>query len=390
MRILHFCMQAPFTEGYSYQDNLLTEYQHKHGHDVRIVTTTKTRGHDGKYQYTVPCKKQMDNGVELVRLDVRSRLRNAAGLYRGMMRQMKDYQPDLIFIHGLCSFIPSAAVRYKKRFAPAVRIVADNHQDAGTTRTDDLLSAGLMFLHRLNWKRRIRHVDKVYGTTSWRVTYAHEHYGIPYEKLDVLIMGVDADRLPSDKAGARSRLRAELSIPQQTFVWITGGKLDGQKHILEAMRAFSQIKTADAIFLVFGSVSEEIRRDFDDLLQSDDRIRYTGYLDSQIIHRYLISADFGIFPGRHSVLWEEAIGCGLPCLFRRYEERDHTEVCGNCICTDSPDTESIRRVMERLLRDGDYYRGLKQNAEKAARQFSYHTIAEKSVEVCKEEHHVRS
>lgn len=384
MRILHFCMQAPFTEGYSYQDNLLTEYQHKHGHDVRIVTTTKTRGADGRYRYTVPCRTRLDNGVELIRIEVKSRIRNAVGIYPGILREMKDYHPDLVFIHGLCSFIPAAAIKYKKAYAPSVHIVADNHQDEGTTRFDDLLSSGLLFLHKQGWKRWIREVDKVYGTTGWRMTVARQYYGIPNEKLDLLVMGIDSDRLP-DIDKTRRAYREKYRIGEDDFLFITGGKLDRKKKTIEAMKAFISINHPKAKFLVFGSLDDDIKEEFTQLCKSDNRIIYIGFIPSSEVMNLFCASDFGVFPNHHSVLWEEAIGCSLPCMFRRYEEKDHTEVCGNCVCIEDAQPETIRTVMEKVFTDKEYYLRLKKNAEKAADRFSYHTIADKSVECCYEE-----
>ena len=210
MRILHFCMQASFAENYSYQDNLLTEYQHKHGHGVRIVTTTKTRGENGKYVYSEPCKKMLNNGVELIRVTVNSKLRNAFGVYSGMLQQLKEYQPDLIFIHGLCSCIPKDAVKYKKKYNPRVHIVADNHQDAWTTSINGLYSTISFRMFRIGWRKWISSFDKVYGTTSWRVRFAREYYGIPENKLDVLIMGIDSDRLPDDRDHVRNTYRSSI------------------------------------------------------------------------------------------------------------------------------------------------------------------------------------
>ena len=41
--------------------------------------------------------------------------------------------------------------------------------------------------------------------------------------------------------------------------------------------------------------------------------------------------------------------------------------------------------MKKVLEDKEYYAQLKANAEKASNEFSYHTIAEKSVECCYED-----
>lgn len=379
MRILHFCMQAPFTEGYSYQDNLLTEYQHKHGHDVRIVTTTKTRGADGRYRYTVPCRTRLDNGVELIRIEVKNRIRNAVGIYPGILREMKDYHPDLVFIHGLCSFIPAAAIKYKKAYAPSVHIVADNHQDEWNTDLNDKKTVFITRVIKFGWRKWIAAVDKVYCTTSWRMRFARQNYRIPDQKLDVLVLGVDSDRLP-DIEDARKAYREKNKIGEDDFLFITGGKLDRKKRILESMKAFIRINHSKAKFLIFGSLDDDIKEEFTQLCKSDGRIIYIGFIPSAEVLKYYCASDFGVFPNSHSVLWEEAIGCSLPCLFRRYEEKDHTEVCGNCVCIEDAQPETIRTVMEKVLTDKVYYQRMKKNAEKAADRFSYHTIAEKSVE----------
>ena len=385
MRILHFCMNAPFTEHYSYQDNLLTEYQHKLGHEVRIVTTTRTRGANGNIIQTKTGYKLLDNGVELVRLPFPGKIRRLFGKYKGLIEQMIDYKPDFVFIHGLCSFVPEDVIQYKKKFNPLMHIVADNHQDEGTTKVDDFLTAYVMRIQKRKWTNWIQDVDKVYGTTSWRVSFAQKYYGIPKEKLDVLIMGIDSDRIPNKNIPWCKETREKFQISKNGFTFISGGKLDNNKKIIESIKAFSKIKNEACFFLIFGSVLDDIKAEFSTLVENDNRIRYIGYVDSDDVWKYFYASDFGLFPGRHSVLWEEAIGCGLPCLFHRYEEKDHTEVCGNCICIEQFDEDTIYRNMTKVLENKEYYAQLKANAEKASNEFSYHTIAEKSVECCYED-----
>lgn len=381
MRILHFCMHAPFTENYSYQDNLLPEYQHKHGHKVRIITTTKSRGAEGEYIYTNPEEKTLSNGVELVRLQVKSKIQNAFGIYKGANKQMDSFSPDMIFIHGLDSFLPRVAIKYKKASIKTIHIVADNHQDYWNTK--DLVSKAIVRLFRCFWLLWIKKIDKVFGTTSWRITYAHNAYGIPYEKLDLLLMGIDADKI-TDKSSIRIKYR-EKYVLDNNFVFVTGGKINKNKCTIEAMKAFTRIKDENARFMIFGSLDDDIKEMFSDLCECDKRIMYLGYIKSEEASNLFLAADFGVFPNSHSVLWEEAIGCGLPCLFHRYEEKDHTEVCGNCICIEQSDEDTIYCNMKKVLEDKEYYAQLKANAEKASNEFSYHTIAEKSVECCYED-----
>lgn len=379
MRILNICMGAPFTEGYTYQDNLLSEYQVKLGHEVTVLTTTRTRDANGHITEVAPEDKLLANGVRLVRLRAPGRLQQFLGLYRGLNQAIERLSPQFIFVHGLGSFVTQAAIRYKQKHTE-VKIVADNHQDKGTTYTDHFPFNLQLWFFRYKWHSWVHSVEKVYGTTSWRKTFARIYYGIPEEKLDTLIMGIDSDHLPIDHMLVRRAIREELGIPQDAFLFVTGGKLDHHKHTLEAMKAFGNQPGDNARFLLFGAVLPEIKEEFDTLLNNDSRMKYIGYVKSQEVHKYFLAADFGLFPGRHSVLWEEAIGCGLPCLFHKYEEHDHTEICENCIRMTSHDEKDIQAVLERVLDNKAFYEKLKRQSLLAAKEYSYHTIAKKSLE----------
>ena len=39
MKVTHICLAGPVTDGWNYQDNLLTKYQEKLGYDVSIITS---------------------------------------------------------------------------------------------------------------------------------------------------------------------------------------------------------------------------------------------------------------------------------------------------------------------------------------------------------------
>ena len=331
MKVLNICMNAPFTEKYSYQDNLLTEYQQKIGHEVTIITSTRTRDVQGKICDIDPCDKILDNGVRLIRIQSGNKIQMFWGWYPKIKELIEEVQPQMIFVHGLCSFVTSQALRYKKKANYKVKVVADNHQDEGTTKTKGFPFSLQFKVFRSLWKKWIKNVEKVYGTTSWRTEFAHIFYGIPENKLDTLIMGVDVDSLPENRQLVKADVRKELGIDESKFIFISGGKLDKNKSIIEAAKAFQKIKNSDVVFVIFGSVAEDIKEEFEKLLMIEPRIIYLGYLSSKVVHRYFIAADFGVFPGRHSVLWEEAVGCELPCAFRKYGESDHTNVCGNCL-----------------------------------------------------------
>ncbi len=384
MKIVNICIGAPFTEGYSYQDNLLSKYQSKLGHDVTVITTTRCRGEDGKEIRTEAGTKMLENGVRLIRLKCKGKLLSFIGYYPEIYKKLCEVQPDFIFIHGLASMVPHQVIRYKRKCKnKEVRVVADNHQDSFNTITNRFPFKQQLLLFLLLWKSWITYVKKVYGTTSWRKSFAREIYEIPEDKLDTLIMGIDSELLPEHPQEVRKIIRDQLQIPQDTFVFVTGGKLNSRKKILEMMEAFKQVTNPKTVFLIFGSVADEVKERFQEYIEKDARFKYVNYIPSECVKEYFIASDFGVFAGRHSVLWEEAIGCGLPCLFRKYEDVDHTEVCGNCIGMKELSVEQIREIMEKVVCDSGYYDELKQASLRAAERFSYWKIAEKSLECVK-------
>lgn len=372
-------MKSPFAEGFNYQDNLLPEYQHKLGHDVTILTGTKSRDKQGKLIDVSPVKKNLDNGVHLIRIKSGGKLRQFFGFYPNIGRIINEISPDLIFIHSLCTFVPIQAVSYKKKHRNVI-LVADTHQDYLNSKITGFPFRQTMMLWRHMWKRLVHHFSHIYGTTSWRTEFAIREYGIPRGKADTLVMGVDSARIPQDKTAIREEVRSNLGVLKHNFLFVTGGKISSRFHRMEAIRAFSQFAGSNSRLLIFGSVEDSLKNEFKELLQSDKRIIYVGFVDSKEIHRYFYASDFGLFAGAHSVLWEEAIGCALPCLFSKYEENDHVQVCGNCVQVNQNATlAAIAEVITKVETQEDFYKEIKRNADKAAPLFSYYEIARKSI-----------
>lgn len=383
MKIVNICMSAPFTEGYTYQDSMLSDYQQRLGHKVTVITGIKTRNDAGKIISTSPCETELSNGVHLIRLQAKGIgkfANNILGVYSEIEELLERLSPDFIMVHGLGTHVPAYAVSYKKKHS-TVHLVADSHQDYGITNTRNIVLQILGKYFKIRWKSWIKSYDKIYAVTSWRMNFAHEQYGIPFDKLDVLMLGIGDECINScyDNQNRR-RVREKYGIPEEAFLFVSGGKLDEKKKILQMMRAFEGIELQNAWYLIFGSVSDEIKGDFEQILRNDNRIIYTGYIPSSETNNYLAASDFGLFAGNHSVLWEQAVGCGLPCLFKKYSDFDHVNADGNCVQLTDSSTQKIREIMEKVLQEPDYYFCMKQASKEAAKSFSYTEIAKKSLE----------
>lgn len=372
-------MRATFTEGYTYQDNLLTEYQHKLGHDVIVLTTTQCRNQEGKITQVSPCDKIMSNGVRLIRIKPGSKVSQIIGYHKSIGQLIKKLKPDLIFIHGLSNLIPQQAIQYKKENEDTI-IVADNHQDTANSKTNGFPFAQLISMWRLCWKGWIKYFNHIYGTTSWRRDFAIKYFGIPPEKVEVLMMGVDSAKLPRNPIEVRHSVRTELGIRDSEMVYIHGGKMNHEKKTLQVIKAFKTLPNDNTRLILFGSISDEIKEDFCKEISENNHIIYLGYIDSSLCNRFFFASDFAVFPGLHSVLWEESTGCGLPGLFGRYSENDHINICDNCIQIDlAASVEEIAIILHKVLTDLKYFADLKIAATKAALSLSYFDIAKKSI-----------
>lgn len=380
MKVLNIAMRATFTEGYTYQDNLLTEYQHKLGHEVIILTTTQCRGADGKISSVPPCDIVMSNGVRLIRILPGNRYKQIIGYNGAIGDIIKDLKPDLIFIHGLSNLIPHQAILYKKKNKDTI-LVADNHQDSFNSKTNGFPFSQLLFIWRTCWRRWSKYFNHIYGTTSWRRDFAVEYFGIPKDKVDVLMMGADTDKFPDNPNSVRKSIRKDLGISEFDTVFIHGGKMNKNKKTIESIQAFKRLLRDNLKLILFGSISEDIKETFFDEISGISNIIYLGYINSNICHRYFYASDIALFPGLHSVLWEESVACGLPGIYGKYSENDHINICGNCVqLNQSANQLDIANAMQKLIEDKEYFNKMKLAAGEASRYFSYTDIALKSMQ----------
>ena len=115
--------------------------------------------------------------------------------------------------------------------------------------------------------------------------------------------------------------------------------------------------------------------------QFDSNIHYLGWCNAQRVMDCMLASDLACFPGTHSTLWEQAVGVGLPAIFKQWNEMTHINVNDNCIFVKGEDVDELRSVIEQML-DNDYYLLKKGKAEIAAISFLYSDIAKKAIELC--------
>lgn len=381
LNIVHIAANAPYNDYWGYQENLLPKFHRKMGHNVVMITTNKTFK-DGVIVNTDTDDYSLDDGVRIIRRKYKNfptkkitRLLSYVPVYD----ILDEIKPDYIFFHALISWSIFDVVNYAKK-NPDVFVVQDNHMDYNIgNQTKTIMNKLVREWYRCLNRKTIKYISKVYGVTPWRKQYAIDYFGIPEEKVDVLIMGADDDYLDlPNKSAIRYEMRKSLNISDKDFLVVTGGKIDRRKKIDILVEACSEMP--DIKLLIFGKSSEDMAEYFDKTINAYDNLNYVGWIDSNKVYNYFFAADLVFFPGQHSVLWEQACASKVPCVFEKWDGMEHINNGGNAFLLSPITKETIKKTI-RELKFTKKYNAMKIAAESDKTDiFRYSKIAEKSLE----------
>ncbi len=383
INILHLCLLAPYNDYWGYQDNLIPKYHRAEGHNVTVITTN-TWHCNGKIEKTEVADYLLSDGQRIIRLDYthfRPRQLSAIMKIYRIYDLLCEIKPDFIMVHGLGNLSYLQIVKYLKRVKPDCRVIADNHADyynAGGK--PNWKGKVIRFIERCLNSHMQRFCEAVYGTTPWRVTFATDVLGISDKKAKLLVTGGDDEYIHLNrKDEIRAEIREKLNIEKDDFVVITGGKIDRTKNIHLLMEAVSKIDCDNLKLIVFGQPNDEMKPEIE-ALAKDEKIRFIGWIKAEDSYDYFLASDLVVFPGTHSVLWEQACACGVPCVFKDWEGMHHVDIGGNCEFLREDSAEEMKRVVENIAFDEEKYEKMKLESEKGIKIFSYKEIAKRVIE----------
>ena len=272
-------------------------------------------------------------------------------------------------------------VKYKKKHK-AVRIYVDNHSDFSNSARNWFSQNTL---YRFWWKPCAKKIEPwaetFFGVLPARIDFMENIYGISPSKTDLLVMGADDECVErAAKPEVKKHIREQFHIAEDDFLIVTGGKIDAFKtQTLLLMEAVQNIKSDKVKLLVFGSVAENLK---ERLLELSDemKVQYIGWAKGEQPYEYFASADLVVFPGRHSVYWEQVVAQGIPMLCKYWEGTTHIDIGGNVEFLYKDSTEEIQQKLEGLLNNPKKYEQMKQAANGNGKDgFSYARIARKAV-----------
>ena len=379
MKILHLMLGCFYIDNYSYQENYLPKHHKLQGHDVEIVASLFTFDENGKGKWLPKADKYLNEyGIPVTRLEFkRGRIARKLRRYTGLKQELDRFQPDIIFIHGVQFLDIDIVARYCKHH-PDATVFADNHSDFSNSATNWLSKH---ILHHVIWRWCAQKIDpytkKFYGVLPARVDFLINEYKLPKEKVELLVMGADDESVQKAADPAvRHAIREQYGLTDDDIVIMTGGKIDhNKKQILTLMKMMNEATELGATLLVFGSVVPELQDAFD--AQLSDKVRYIGWKKGDEIYAAFAAADIVAFPGLHSVLWEQAVAMGKPCIFRKIDGFGHIDLDGNCLFFTEDTTTAYHKIIEQSI---EQMPTLKAVAEKkGAHKFFYSTIAKQSI-----------
>jgi glycosyltransferase involved in cell wall biosynthesis len=386
MKILHVCLACFYIDDYNYQENVLPKIHKKMGHDVKIIASTETYLDNLNLTYVKPSSYISSDGIPVVRLAyvhwlphfISKKLR----FYIGFERYLIDFAPDIIFLHDVQFF----DVKVVKSFIlsnPNVRVFADCH-------TDFINSANSWIskyvLHKIIYRYYNRiitpYLIKYFGTLPLRCDFLKSEYNVEKDKIELLPFGFDDTLVQDlDLVSLRNEIRLKYNINTSDIVIISGGKMDYAKNTLLLINAFNKLSKeySNLKLLLFGEFSNDLFNDIQYSLKLDN-IKYAGWQKGSDVYKLFFASDFVVFPGTHSVLWEEAIGIGLPGIFKNWDGIQHINHAQNCILVDNITEFSIYSALKHNVCDCSRFNILKQNANSPSKfKFLYSNIAKDAI-----------
>ncbi len=382
MKIVHILAKAPYTDYWGYQDNLLPKYQAKAGHEVWMLTTNMI-WNNNKIDYVECSQYTLNDGVHVCRFarkDYHSQRFTEMFSKIEIYEKLCEIKPDFIFVHGLNTVTIFQVIKYKKK-NPNCVIVQDNHLDYNIgyipkTFKEKVFRAFFVLLN----KKTQKHIARVYGVTPWRKTYAEDYYCISSDKTDVLIMGADDEKINFAKRDEiRAEIRLKYGIEDEEFLIVTGGKIAANKkiHLLtQAVKGKEKVK-----LLVFGKADSDFEEEYKKTL--NENVIDIGWIDSDKVYDLFFAADLVIYPGQHSVLWEQTCASKVPCLFEKWEGMDHVNNGGNADFISDVSVEKLSAIIDELHFTEKYYKMKEVALSEKTDIYLYSVIAEKSLECTK-------
>jgi glycosyltransferase involved in cell wall biosynthesis len=246
----------------------------------------------------------------------------------------------------------------------------------------------------------LKDIDKIYPVVPAGFVFLNEVYGIPYEKMELLPLGCNMDKVDEVRRQNKGKIiRHNLHIPDDAFVVFTGGKLDPVKRTDLLIESFLKLSYPNVHLIIAGTFREEYvayKLKIEQMIKNNKQIHFTGWLNGEEVYDYMNASDIAVFPASQSVLWQQSIGMGLPLILGTITKingkifvqgADYLNINNNIIFLDKNKTSDIEiiseisKIIKKLIKDPLLMKRMREGAIKTAEEFlDYAIIARKTLE----------
>lgn len=315
MKIVHIGLAAHYTESMNYQDEILPKINLMDGHDVTYISDVYEFS-DGKLCKCKECDIVLDNGLRLIRIDYDYVL--SEGLSKKIIKVKKlseilnDIKPDTILYHGIGGYSLKYIVEYKQ-LHPEVIIYADCHASFDNSSRNVLSKLFNKYFHGHYIKKALPSLEKILYVGDESKLYLQQMYKISDEMLEWFPLG--GNIVPySFKKEKRQLLISQYDLREDSIIFSHSGKINKEKRTLELVSAFKAVPDIRFRLFIIGSIEEEIRNDFENMIKDDKRIKYVGWKSGSELQDFLLASDLYCQPGTVSATLQNALCAGTAVL----------------------------------------------------------------------------
>jgi len=331
MNILHICITGHFTEGMTYQENMLADQHILDGHQVTIITDSY-KYKDGKLFYCNDEDIVTNSGIRIIRRRYHKyfnsffsdKIARIDGLYNIIAR----IKPDIIMYHSVFGQAMVPTAEYLKKH-PDVSFYIDCHESFNNSGRN-FISRNIEYrIIQKHYFDKLRpYVKRVFAIAYDCYDFLNRMYGIPNSMIEDFPLGGTIISL-NEKKNRRDKVRKDLNIGEDDIVFMHSGKLVPEKRTKELLNVFSMNKYKNIKIIIVGSIPEAQKNDLLELISKDDRVCYVGWKNGDDLLSYLCASDIYIQPGTESATLQNALCAG--CAVAVYPYNDYKYLLGN-IC----------------------------------------------------------
>lgn len=316
MKIAHICLSCFYYDNFSYQENELVAQNIKDGHEVIVLASIDAHPKQSiKKELEIPYVGS--DGAKAIRLPYRfgyiNFLSKKLRAHLNVYNVLSNFGPDIIFFHGLCGWELMTVAKYVS-FNSNVKFYIDSHSDFNNSARSFLSK---YILHLLFYKPIARHASKlarkVFCISIEALNFAKYFYKLNERKLEFYPLGgkiFDDQQIDL----ARKNARDKLLLDHRHRLFVQTGKIDKKKKLVESLKAFKCIEGTNLRYIIAGNLEDDVKKEVENLIKIDNRIKYIGWVDPEVLRALLFAADIYVQPGSQSATMQMSLCCGCAVI----------------------------------------------------------------------------